>query len=185
MSFIGSGITRDLPTDKNFTAALRAAQQSLPEDVTMEIFDLAPIPIYNDDVREQGFPQPVQQFREKIGAADAVLIVSPEYNYSIPGPLKNAIDWASRPPNQPFDGKPIAIMGATPGAFGTARSQYHLRQVFVFLNGMLLNRPEVMISSAPGKFDDNGNLTDEATRTFIHKMLVALADWTRRLKHAY
>ncbi|MDB5764373.1 MAG: NADPH-dependent reductase [Herminiimonas sp.] len=176
------GISGSLRKKSYNTAALRAAGQLLPDGVTMETFDLAPIPIYNDDVREQGLPQPVQQLREKIAAADALLIVSPEYNYSIPGPLKNAIDWASRPPSQPFDGKPIAIMGASPGVIGTARCQYHLRQVFVFLNGMLLNKPEVMISLAGAKFDEQGNLTDGPTREYIQKLLAALAAWTHRLK---
>lgn len=178
------GISGSLRKKSFNTGVLRAAGQLLPGGVTMDTFDLAPVPIYNEDVRAHGFPEPVQQLREKIAASDALLIVSPEYNFSIPGPLKNAIDWASRPPSQPFDGKPIAIMGASPGAVGTARGQYHLRQVFVFLNGLLLNKPEVMIGSANTKFDDQGNLTDEATKEHIQKMLVALVDWTRRLKPA-
>jgi chromate reductase len=178
------GISGSLRKQSLNSAALRAAGQLLPDGVTMEIFDLSPIPMYNDDVRAQGFPDPVRQFRDKIASADAILIASPEYNYSIPGPLKNAIDWASRPPDQPFDGKPIAIMGASPGGIGTARGQYHLRQVFVFMNGMLLNRPEVMIASAHAKFDAQGNLTDDATRDHIRKLVAALVDWTRRLSKA-
>jgi len=100
-------------------------------------------------VRAQGLPDAVQQLREQIRAADALLIATPEYNYSIPGVLKNAIDWASRPPEQPFAGKPIALIGATPGGFGTSRAQYHLRQVFVALNAHPLNQPEAFISAAP------------------------------------
>jgi chromate reductase, NAD(P)H dehydrogenase (quinone) len=96
--------------------------------------------------------------------------------------LKNAIDWASRPPNQPFDGKPVAIMGASGGILGTARAQYHLRQMLIFLNAHLVNRPEVMIGQAQNKFDQDGKLTDEPTREFIRKLLVALRDWTERLK---
>jgi chromate reductase len=161
-------------------AALRAAIELAPEGMTVETFDLAPIPVYNEDVKQQGFPPPVQKFRDKIRAADALLIVTPEYNYSIPGVLKNAIDWASRPPEQPFEGKPIAIMGASPGRLGTARAQYHLRQCFVFLNGLVMNKPEVMIGGAPQMFDDQLKLTDEATRDFVAKLLVSLADWTRR-----
>ena len=176
------GISGSLRKQSYNTAALRAVQQLLPDDVALEIFDLSAIPLYNEDVREQGFPQSVQQFRDAIASADALLIVTPEYNYSIPGTLKNAIDWASRPPSQPFDGKPIAIMGASPGALGTARAQYHLRQVFVYLNGLLLNRPEVMISAANKKFDEQGNLTDEPTREFLKKMLIAFAEWTRRMQ---
>ena len=174
------GISGSLREKSYNTAALRTAQKLLPGGVTMETFDLAVIPLYNDDVREKGFPAPVDQLRGKIAAADAVLIVTPEYNYSVPGVLKNAIDWASRPPNQPFDGKPVAIMGASPGVIGTARAQYHLRQSFVFLNACVLNKPEVMIGSAATRFDAEGNLTDEATRGFIKALLAALADWTRR-----
>lgn len=176
------GVSGSLRKNSFNTAALRAAQELLPEGVKMEIFDLAPIPLYNEDVREQGFPDSVQQFRARIAAADAVVIASPEYNYSIPGPLKNAIDWASRPPNQPFDGKPIAIMGASPGGFGTARCQYHLRQAFVYLNGIVLNQPEVMIAESHTKFDEQGNLTDDATRDRIRELMAALATWTRRIR---
>jgi chromate reductase len=176
------GISGSLRKNSFNTGALRAAGQLLPEGVTLDSFDLSPIPLYNEDVRAGGFPDPVQQFREKIAVSDALLVVSPEYNFSIPGPLKNAIDWASRPPSQPFDGKPIAIMGAASGAVGTARGQQHLRQVFVSLNGLMLNKPQVMIASASAKFDDRGNLIDEGTKEHIQKMLIALADWARRLK---
>jgi chromate reductase len=176
------GISGSLRKNSYNTAALRAASELLPEGVTMEIFDLSSIPIYNDDVREQGYPAAVQTFRDKIAAADAVLIATPEYNYSVPGMLKNAIDWASRPPAQPFDGKPVGIMGASPGVLGTARAQYHLRQSFVFMNGMVLNRPEVMIGGAATKFDGSGKLTDATTRDFLQKFLVALAAWSQRMK---
>jgi chromate reductase, NAD(P)H dehydrogenase (quinone) len=161
-------------------AALRAAVELAPAGMSIATFDLGPIPLYNEDVKQQGFPPPVQEFREKIRAADALLIVTPEYNYSIPGVLKNAIDWASRPPDQPFEGKPIAIMGASPGRLGTARAQYHLRQCFVFLNGLVLNKPEVMIAGAAQMFDDRLRLSDETTREFVGKLLVSLAEWTRR-----
>lgn len=176
------GISGSLRKKSYNTSALRAAQQMLPEGMTMESFDLAEIPLYNEDVREKGFPPPVERLRGAIAKADAVLIVTPEYNYSVPGVLKNAIDWASRPPAQPFDNKPIAIMGASPGALGTARAQYHLRQSFIFLNGCVLNKPEVMIGNAAKRFDEDGNLTDEATRGFIKALLVALGDATRRLR---
>jgi chromate reductase len=176
------GISGSLRKDSFNTAALRACGDVLPPDVTMSIVDLAPIPLYNEDLRAQGLPEPVQQLREQIRTADALVIATPEYNFSIPGMLKNAIDWASRPPDQPFDGKPIAIIGATPGGLGTSRAQYHLRQVFVYLNGHLLNRPEVFISGAPNKFDADGRLTDPATSENLGKMLTALVEWTRRLK---
>src|SRR4051794_29120514 len=146
------------------TAALHAAAELAPAGMTVEVFDLAPIPLYNEDVYAKGFPPPVEDFRTRIRAADALLVATPEYNYSIPGVLKNAIDWVSRPPDQPFDGKPIAIMGASPAFTGSARAQYHLRQVFVYLNGLILNRPEVMITAAHTKVDAAGRLTDDKTR---------------------
>jgi chromate reductase len=164
--------------------ALRAAIELAPAGMAIETFEIAPIEPYNEDVKQKGFPPVVQDFREKIRAADALLIVTPEYNYSIPGVLKNAIDWASRPPDQPFLGKPIAIMGASPGRLGTARAQYHLRQCFVFLNALVLNQPEVMIAGAAQMFDDQGRLTDPPTREFVGKLLTALADWTRRVARA-
>lgn len=163
--------------------ALRAAQKLAPEGMAITAFEeLRAIPPYDEDVKAQGFPPPVQALRERIKTADALLIVTPEYNYSVPGVLKNAIDWASRPPEQPFADKPIAIMGASPGMFGTARAQYHLRQCFVFLDAKILNRPEVMIGQVPQKFDQDGNLTDEATAKFIRGLLEALAAWTLRLR---
>ncbi len=164
--------------------ALRAAVELAPAGMTIETFDIAPIEPYNEDVKQKGFPPPVQELRDKIRAADALLIVTPEYNYSIPGVLKNAIDWASRPPDQPFQDKPIAIMGASPGRLGSARAQYHLRQCFVFLNALILNTPEVMIANAPKMFDDQGRLADPPTREIIGKQLQALADWTRRVARA-
>ena len=177
------GISGSLRRGSYNTAALRAAAELAPPGMRIETFDrLREIPPYDEDVRQQGFPPAVADLRARIKAADALLIVTPEYNYSVPGVLKNAIDWASRPPEQPFDGKPIAIMGASPGAIGTARAQYHLRQSFIFLNGLVLNRPEVMIANANQCFDDQGRLTDEKTREFIQALLVALKDWTERLR---
>ena len=175
------GISGSLRRQSYNTAALRACAGLLPAGVTMELADISAIPLYNEEIREQGLPAPVLQLREKIAAADALVIASPEYNYSVPGVLKNAIDWASRPPSQPFDGKAIALLGATPGGLGTARSQYHLRQIFVYLNGQILNRPEVMISAAPTKFDAQGQLSDAATADHLRAMLAALADWARLL----
>jgi chromate reductase len=155
-------------------AALRAAQQLVPEGVNLEIFDLDGIPPFNQD-EEAHPPERVALFKRRIRAADAILIVTPEYNYSIPGVLKNAIDWASRPyGDSAWEGKPVAVMGASVGAQGTSRAQYHLRQVFVFLNMHPLNRPEVMISNASRRFDEEGNLTDEDTKVHIQKLLSAL-----------
>ena len=121
-------------------------------------------------------------FRAKIKAADALLICTPEYNYSVSGVLKNAIDWASRPPEQPFDGKPIALVSASPAFTGGARAQYHLRQIFIYLNPHILNRPEVMISAAHTKFDASGKLTDEPARKQLRDLLANLKSLTERLR---
>jgi chromate reductase len=176
------GISGSLRQGSLNTAALRACATLLPDGVTFSVADLSDVPLYNEDVRVQGLPQSVQQLREQINAADAIVIATPEYNYSFPGVLKNAIDWASRPPDQPFDGKPIALMGATPGGLGTSRAQYQLRQVFIYLNGQVLNRPEVMISAAPSKFDADGKLIDEATTENLRKLLAVLCDTARQCK---
>jgi len=161
---------------------LHAAEELLPDGMSLHTYDLRPIPPYDEDVREAGYPPVVQALRNKIAASDAILFVTPEYNYSVPGVLKNAIDWASRPPDQPFNGMACAIMGASPGMLGTARAQFNLRQICVFLNMYPLNRPEVLIAQADKKFDAEGRLTDETTRKFMRDLLVALGDWTRRLK---
>lgn len=161
---------------------LRAAAQMLPEGMTLETFDLAPIPMYNGDVEAQGLPGPVAAFKARIAAADALLIATPEYNYSIPGVLKNAIDWASRPPDaSPLSGKPLAMMGAG-GIMGTSRAQYHLRQVAVATNMLALAQPEVFVMQPKDKFDAGGNLADPGSRERIRTLLVALGDWTRRLR---
>jgi chromate reductase, NAD(P)H dehydrogenase (quinone) len=180
MRFVGfAGSLREKSYNR---AALRVAAEVAPSGVEIEIFDLAPIPIYNDDVRLRGYPPPVAEFRSRIAQADALLIVSPEYNYSTSGVLKNAIDWASRPPDQPFNGKPIAIMGASMSLLGTARAQYHVRQMFVFLNAYVLNQPEVMIAQAHQKFDEQGKLKDNETRERIRALVQALVDWTVKLR---
>jgi chromate reductase, NAD(P)H dehydrogenase (quinone) len=162
-------------------AAVRAASELLPDGMSLTIAEIADIPLYNEDVRQAGFPPAVQRLREAIAAADALLFATPEYNYSVSGVLKNAIDWASRPPDQPFNGKPVAIMGATAGLWGTSRAQYHLRQSCVFLNMLPINKPEVLIAQAQNKFDAEGRLTDQTTRDLLAQLLVALRDWTRRL----
>jgi chromate reductase len=160
-------------------AALRAAQMLVPEGVKLEIFDLEGIPPFNQDV-EADPPERVVELKQAIRAADAILMVTPEYNYSIPGVLKNAIDWASRPyGDSAWEGKPVALMGASVGPLGTSRAQYHLRQVFVFLNMFALNRPEVMITNATRRFDESGNLTDEDTKAHIQKLLAALVAWVK------
>lgn len=176
------GIAGSLRKDSFNQSALRAAVALIPEDAEIEIYDIDGFPGYNQDLDGEP-PSKVAEFKQKIREADAILICSPEYNYSIPGVLKNAIDWASRPyGDSAWDGKPAAIMGCSPGAMGTARMQYHLRQVMVFLNMFPLNKPEVMINNCASKFDDEGNLTDEKTREHLKKTLHALIDWTRKLR---
>ena len=175
-------ITGSLRAESFNTKALKAAAALAPAGVELLHTDLAGIPLYREEDYQQGFPAAVEALRRAIRDADAVLISTPEYNYSVPGVLKNAIDWVSRPPDQPFSGKALAIMGASAGRLGTARAQYHLRQVFVFLNAHVLNQPEVMIAVAQNAFDDKGRLTDETTKDLIGKQLAALVAWSERLR---
>jgi len=160
-------------------AALRAAGELLPAGARLEILELSDIPFFNEDLEKEGMPQAVQDLRARVSAADAILISTPEYNYSLPPVLKNALDWGSRGGLNVWNGKPLAIMSASPGIFGGARAQYHLRQVCVVLNLFPLNRPEVFIGSANTKFDADGTLVDEYTRQAIAKLLQALADMVR------
>src|SRR5215467_378930 len=161
------GICGSLRASSYNKAALRTAIELKPPGMTIETADIGSFPLYNEDVRAQGFPPPVERFRRQIAAADALLFVTPEYNYSVSGVLKNAIDWASRPPEQPFAGKPAAVMGASMGSTGTARAQYHLRQIGVFLDLYFLSRPEVLIATAQDRFDSNGRLIHEPTRDMM------------------
>jgi chromate reductase, NAD(P)H dehydrogenase (quinone) len=173
------GFTGSLRRNSYNKAALRAANELLPEDASLEIVDLSPIPFFNEDLESEGIPQTVVDFKKKLSAADAILIATPEYNYSIPPALKNALDWASRGKDLPLSGKPLAIMSASPSIFGGARVQYHLRQVCVVLNLLPLNKPEVFLMKAHTKFDQDGKLSDEYSRSSISKLLQALVDKTR------
>jgi chromate reductase len=176
------GVAGSLRKGSYNRAALRAAKQLAPETARIEIFELDGIPLYNQD-EEGNFPAKVKALKAAIRAADAILIVTPEYNYSVPGVLKNAIDWASRPyGDSAWEGKPVAVMGAAAGPLGSARAQYNLRQIFVFLNMYPVNRPEVMISSAQDKFDAQGTLTNETSRQLIRQLLENLVAWTERLR---
>jgi len=180
-SFKILGIPGSLRAASYNHAALRAAKELVPPGVSMEIATLAGIPPFNEDVEGQP-PQAVVELKQRIRAADAILIATPEYNYSIPGVLKNAIDWASRPyGDSAWSGKPVAVLGASIGALGTARAQYHLRQVFVFLDMHPLNQPEGMIAKAGERFDESGRLTDEKTRELIGAQLQKLVAWSQRL----
>ncbi|MBI4963006.1 MAG: NAD(P)H-dependent oxidoreductase [Desulfomonile tiedjei] len=161
---------------------MRAAQELVPKDATLEVFDLDGMPLFNQDLEDQP-TEKVKEFKARIRAADAILIATPEYNYSIPGVLKNAIDCASRPyGDNAFEHKPVAIMGASIGMAGTVRAQHHLRQSFVFLTCFALNQPEVMVPFAQDKIDKDGNVTDLKTREKIRELLENLVAWTRRLK---
>ena len=177
------GIAGSLRRGSYNQGALRAAKLLVPENSEIDIFQLG-IPMFNED-DEKRPPSSVLELKKRIRRADAVLMVTPEYNYSIPGILKNAIDWASRPyGDSAWSGKSAAIMGASLGAIGTARAQYHLRQIFVALNLFTLNQPEVIIADAAHRFDENGNLIHEPTKQLIQKLLKNLVDWTRRISSA-
>src|SRR5689334_16584918 len=175
------GIAGSLRRESYNRAALHAATELAPEGATIEIFELDGIPGFNQN-DEQNPTAKVAELQSRIREANAILFVTPEYNYSVPGVLKNAIDWASRPyGDSAWNGKPAAIMGASIGAIGTARAQYHLRQMMVFLNMFPVNQPEVMIGNASARFDANGNLTDDGTKEFIRQLLQNLVEWTRRI----
>ena len=171
------GISGSLRKNSLNKYLLEAATELQPDNMNIEIFDISDIPLYNEDIRVSGEPEPVKLFKHKIAEADALLIATPEYNYSIPGVLKNAIDWASRPPTEsPLNGKPLAIMGAG-GRMGTVRAQNHLRQIAVETNMLTMNKPEVLVARAREKFDKDGKLTDERTKAQIRKLLNAFTDW--------
>lgn len=163
-------------------AALRACGELLPPGMALTITTgIGELPLFNQDVLEAGMPEPVKRLRAEIAAADGLLIASPEYNFSVPAPLKNAIDWASRAPNQVFQDKPIAIFSVAPGPVGGARMQYDLRKMLVQLWGHVLPRPEVFIANAASKFTD-GRLTDETSRKFLADLLAGFKDWILRMK---
>lgn len=175
------GIAGSLRRGSYNQAALRAAQQLVPENSELNIFQLNDIPMFNQD-DETRPPSSVVELKRRIRSASAVVIVTPEHNYSIPALLKNAIDWASRPyGDNAWSGKPTALMGASPGAIGTARAQYHLRDICVTLNLFPLNQPEVIIADATHRFDEGGNLIHEPTKQLIQELLRNLVQWTRRI----
>ena len=167
------GFAGSLRRDSYNKAVLRTAGEMIPQGTRLEVFDLASIPPFNQD-EESNPPSVVKEFKSKIKAADAILMVTPEYNYSVSGVLKNAIDWASRPyGDNSLAGKTVAIMSASIGMLGGARAQYHLRQMFVFLDMHPLNRPEVFVSYAAKKVYQ-GRVVDEDTRAVIRELLEAL-----------
>jgi chromate reductase, NAD(P)H dehydrogenase (quinone) len=176
------GFAGSLRKDSYNKALLRTAQDLLPKDAELEVFDLEGIPLFNQDLEAQPVDR-VREFKARIRAADAILMATPEYNYSIPGVLKNALDQASRPyGDNAFAGKPVAFMGASVGMLGTARAQYHIRQCCVFLDMHPLNQPEVMVPFVSDKVDKNGHVADATTRQKMKELLEAFVVWARRIK---
>lgn len=172
-----------LRTGSYNAALLRNAQALAPDGMTIEILDLAEVPLYNADVEADGDPPAVTTLKEGIRAADGLLIATPEYNHGVPAVTKNAVDWASRPPREsPLDEKPVAILGASPGLTGTARGQSQLRQAFTFTNSFCMPQPEVLVFRAHEKLDDEGRLTHDRTREHVLAFLAAFADWIRRFQ---
>jgi chromate reductase, NAD(P)H dehydrogenase (quinone) len=163
--------------------ALRTCNELMPQGMTMQIASIADIPMFNQDVFDAGMPEPVKRLRGEIAAADGILFASPEYNFSLSGALKNAIDWASRPPNQSFQEKPVAMFSCTQGPLGGPRNQYDLRRILVQLWAHPLPRPEVFVGNAASKFAD-GKLTDETTRKFLSDLLAGFKDWIVRMQKA-
>ena len=177
------GIAGSLRKESYNRSLLRAAQELSPEGARIETFEIDGMPPFNQDEETDPHPR-VVELKQRVRAADAILFVTPEYNYSIPGVLKNAIDCASRPyGDSAWSGKPVAVMGASIGAIGTARAQYHLRQTFVFLNMFPVNQPEVMVGNAQKRFDQEGKLTDDTTKQLVQQLLAELVNWTKRLSN--
>jgi chromate reductase len=164
-------------------ALLRSAQTMTPDGMALDGFDLGEVPLYNGDVEARGDPTAVAAFKDAIRAADGVLFVTPEYNHGVPGVMKNAVDWASRPPQgSPLNGKPVGIIGASPGMTGSARGQSQLRQAFEFTNSYCMPQPELLVFRATDKFGPDGLLSDEATKQHLARYLLALMTWVRRLR---
>ncbi len=179
------GICGSLRQKSYNMAALKAAGEVMPADMTLEIANYADVPLYSQDIQDKGFPEPVMRLNRQIAEADALLIASPEYNYSVSGVLKNAIDWLSRVQPQPFRFKPVAIISATGGPLGGARNQYELRKILGGLDAMLLGKPEIFIGMAQTKFDAEFKLADEATRKILGDQMKALADFTAKVKKGF
>lgn len=158
-------------------AALRLAGELMPASMALSIVSWRDVPVFDGDVFAQGLPPAVAALRERIRRADAVLIATPEYNFSVPGGLKNVLDWTSRGDDQPWAHKPVAMLSASPGPLGGARVQYDLRKVMLYLNAMVLAKPEIFIAQAAGKFDADGRCTDATTRKFVGDQMTAFERW--------
>ncbi|MGA7670446.1 MAG: NAD(P)H-dependent oxidoreductase [Nitrolancea sp.] len=177
------GIAGSLRHGSYNRALLRAAIESAPDGVVVETAEIGDIPLYNADIDTAEPPESVRLFRERIGNADGLLIASPEYNYSIPGGLKNAIDWASRPATSSvLKRKPVGIMSTATGRFGGVRAQLALRQVFVFTESYVMLKPELILPNAGNIFDENGHLVDDDVRALLAQFMESFSDWTRRMR---
>jgi chromate reductase, NAD(P)H dehydrogenase (quinone) len=173
------GIAGSLRRGSYNRALIRAAIELAPDDLRIDAFELEGVPLFDADLEQRGDPEAVIRLKDAIRASDALLIATPEYQHSVPGVLKNALDWASRPPKDPpLKGKPVAIMGASTGLYGTARAQADLRKVLVYNDALVLQRPEVMVPKASAAFDDC-RLVDEDARGFLRRLLTNLAAWAR------
>ena len=176
-----AGLAGSLRHDSFNRSLLMAAKQLAAPQLDIQVLDISEVPAYNQDLESIGVPDAVRRLRYEVKAADALLIATPEYNHSVPGVLKNVMDWLSRPPRaSALEGKPTALMGASTGMMGTARAQDQLRQALVFTNSPTLLQPEVLLSYADRKFDSNGRLTDEDTRRVLVSFLQAFASWITR-----
>jgi chromate reductase len=172
------GIAGSLRAGSYNRALLQAAREEAPQGMKIELYDIASVPFYNADVEARGDPEPVVAFKAAIRAADALLIATPEYNHGVPGVLKNAVDWASRPHRaSPLDCKPVAIMGATAGSGSTFQAQAQVREALVYTGTCTLAQPELSLSRAGGAFDADGRLTDPDTRGALRELLEAFAEW--------
>lgn len=177
------GIAGSLRRASYNRALLRAAVELAPAALTIEVHDIVDIPLYNQDVEDAAVPASVTALRAAVRDADALLIATPEYNHGVPGVLKNTIDWLSRPPRgSALNGKPVGLIGASPGTTGTARSQTQLRQAFVFTNSYAMPQPEVLVGRAHEKFDAEGRLTDDTTRKFLGQFLALFVEWVARFR---
>jgi chromate reductase len=176
------GISGSLRKQSYNSGALRAIATIVPEDVSFSTVDLSSLPFYNADVEQSGFPEAVKEFRSDVAAADALIFAVPEYNFSLPGVLKNALEWLSRQPDPPAWGKACAVFGASVSPLGTARGQFHFRHVCVSLNMMVVNAPHVDINSAKDKFGADGTLTNQQTLNSLRELVRELKDLTVQLR---
>jgi chromate reductase len=175
------GVAGSLRAGSLNRALLRAAAELAPPELSIETYDLATVPLYNGDIEAAGDPPGVAAFKHAIAAADGVLMATPEYNHGVPGVMKNAVDWASRPPGQAaLGGKPVGLIGASPGITGTARGQSQLRQAFEFTNSYCMPQPELLVFKAHEKFDESGRLIDAPTAQYLQRYLAAFAAWVGR-----